>query len=213
MQTGKTIGRGIGWFIFGLLSIGIGLYPLLYFFVDRNFGLLSTKPPGLLKNIFWNIGFYTHIICGGLALLVGWTQFIVLLRTRYLRIHRFIGKVYVLSAMLSAAVGVAIGTVATGGFAAAAGFVCLGITWFTTTLVAFLRVKEGKIAAHQKWMIFSYAACFAAVTLRIWLPLLSNVTGDFNTAYRVVAWLCWVPNMIVAYFLSRGIPGDTIDKL
>ena len=50
-------------------------------------------------------------------------------------------------------------------------------------------------------MIYSYAACFAAVTLRIWLPLLIVSLGDFITAYRIVAWLCWVPNLMVAYFL------------
>ena len=52
-------------------------------------------------------------------------------------------------------------------------------------------------------MIYSYAACFAAVTLRIWLPTLTSIMGEFIGAYRIVAWLCWVPNMIVAYFIVR----------
>ena len=52
-------------------------------------------------------------------------------------------------------------------------------------------------------MIYSYAACFAAVTLRIWLPILTSILGEFLSAYRIVAWLCWVPNLIVAYIISN----------
>jgi hypothetical protein len=48
-------------------------------------------------------------------------------------------------------------------------------------------------------MIRNYALTFAAVTLRIWLPLLSEVAGiEFVNAYRAVAWLCWIPNLYVA---------------
>ncbi|GAB4428835.1 MAG: hypothetical protein OHK0039_47410 [Bacteroidia bacterium] len=46
--------------------------------------------------------------------------------------------------------------------------------------------------------MISYAACFAAVTLRLWLPILTALLGDFLPAYRIVAWLCWVPNLLVA---------------
>jgi len=54
-------------------------------------------------------------------------------------------------------------------------------------------------------MIYSYAACFAAVTLRIWLPLLMITLGDYLFAYRIVAWLCWVPNIIAAYFIVKTL--------
>jgi hypothetical protein len=52
-------------------------------------------------------------------------------------------------------------------------------------------------------MIYSYAACFAAVTLRVWLPFLTLIFGEFVLAYKIVAWLCWVPNMIFAHLWVR----------
>jgi hypothetical protein len=58
-------------------------------------------------------------------------------------------------------------------------------------------------------MIYSYAACFAAVTLRLWLPLLVIGFGDFIKAYTVVAWLCWVPNILVAYLIVRKLRSET----
>ena len=51
-------------------------------------------------------------------------------------------------------------------------------------------------------MIFSYTACFAAVTLRLWLPVLVSILGDFVRAYTLVAWLCRVPNIVVAGFIT-----------
>jgi hypothetical protein len=71
--------------------------------------------------------------------------------------------------------------------------------------MAYVTVKKKQIALHQKWMIYSYAACFAAVTLRIWLPLLIGYFEDFIKAYTIVAWLSWVPNLVVAYWINRRI--------
>jgi len=189
----------VAWVVFVVLAIAVGLYPLLYFFIDREFGLLASKNESLLSNIVWNIGFYGHILFGGLALLIGWIQFSKKLRNANLERHRNIGKVYVVSAVISGLCGVYIGFYATGGLISSLGFISLGLIWLYTTTKAYFAVRKGDLQLHQGLMIYSYAACFAAVTLRIWLPLLSFAFGDFIIAYRLVAWLCWVPNIIFAY--------------
>jgi Predicted membrane protein (DUF2306) len=197
--------KGIPTIIIAASAILIGIYPVIYFIVDRKFGLLSSKSDGLLSDVFWNVSFYIHIVFGGLALMIGWTQFVSKWRTAKLNWHRRIGKLYVIMVLLSALAGIHIAFHATGGFIASLGFICLGIIWFYTTLKAFLLIKEGKVDHHQRMMIYSYAACFAAVTLRIWLPLLTLAFHDFVKAYLIVAWMCWVPNMIVAYFIVRRL--------
>ncbi len=84
------------------------------------------------------------------------------------------------------------------------GFIMLGVMWLYTTSTAFISIKNGNISKHQKFMIYSYAACFGAVTLRIWLPILIMLhDGRFIPAYKIVAWLAWVPNIIVAYFITK----------
>lgn len=190
----------VAWFVFVVLAIVIGLYPLLYLFIDREFGLLASKSETLLSNIFWNIGFYGHILFGGMALLIGWVQFSKKLRNANLQRHRNVGKVYVVAALISGTCGIYIGFYATGGLISSLGFISLGLVWLFTTVKAYLAVRKGDLKLHQGMMIYSYAACFAAVTLRIWLPLLSLGFGDFEVAYRIVAWVCWVPNLIFAYF-------------
>ena len=191
--------------IAAVLATLVGLYPFIYFFINRKFGLLQSKSDGLLTNVFWNIGFYTHITLGGIALLIGWTQFSVKLRTNKLKLHRRIGKVYVIAALISALTSVYIALYATGGIIASWGFICLGIIWFYTTLSAYIEIRNGQIEKHQKMMIYSYAACFSAVTLRIYLPILTIIFHDFIKAYLLVAWLCWIPNMIVAWFFIKQL--------
>lgn len=199
----KSTTNKVSWTVFIILAIVIGLYPLIYFFVDGKIGLLESKSDELLGSIIWNIGFYGHILLGGLALLVGWVQFSKKLRNANLKRHRTIGKVYVLAVLISGICSLYIGFFANGGIIASLGFIGLGIVWLFTTVKAYVAARNKDFTLHKGFMIYSYAACFAAVTLRVWLPLLSMVFDDFITAYRIVAWLCWVPNMVFAFFWVR----------
>ncbi|CAL2077848.1 conserved membrane protein of unknown function [Tenacibaculum sp. 190524A02b] len=191
------------WILFGILCSLIGLYPITYFLIDRKFGLLASKSTELLSDNVWNIAFYAHIILGGLALLIGWLQFNKKLRKRNIKLHRLIGKIYTIAVLISGLGGLYIALFATGGIISGTGFFLLGIVWLTTTIFGFNAIKKGKVELHKKFMIYSYAACFAAVTLRIWLPLLIAGLGGFTVAYKIVAWLSWVPNILVAYWITR----------
>ena len=63
----------------------------------------------------------------------------------------------------------------------------------------------GKIEQHRQWMIRSFALTFAAVTLRLWLPFFQIVLNfEFIEAYIIIAWLCWIPNLIVAEIIIRA---------
>ncbi len=202
----KKLGNKVVWFLFAFSAIVISMYPLLYgylAYVGVEEALRAQKTAELLANVGWNTGFYTHISLGGIALLVGWIQFSERFRNANLKRHRLIGKIYVGAVFISSIAALYIAFYATGGLIAQIGFGSLAVIWFFTTYRAYRSIKNGNIKQHQLFMIYSYAACFAAVTLRIWMPILIAIFKDFIPAYRVVAWLCWVPNMIFAYFLVR----------
>ena len=197
--------NGTLWFFFAFLAIGVGLYPLLYFFIDESQGLLSQKSPELLENMVWNTAFRLHIFLGGLTLLTGWSQFIESIRTNRLSLHRTLGKIYVLSVLISGISGLYIAFYATGGAIAQWGFGLLAVAWLITTYVAFSKIRKLELDAHKHWMIRSFALAFAAVTLRIYLPFMQAVLGmNFIDAYLIVAWLCWVPNLMVAEIIVRS---------
>lgn len=198
----STVTQKATWWIFAFFCIVIGLYPALYFLLDANFGLLQSKSTEVLTSTLWNGAFYTHIIFGGVALLIGWVQFNRTFRDKNLRLHKKIGMAYVTAVFFSGIAAVHIGLFATGGLVSKSGFISLGIVWLFTTAMGWITAKKQDFDAHENWMTFSYAACFAAVTLRLWLPLLIYLhQGEFVPAYRIVAWLCWVPNILVAFWI------------
>jgi hypothetical protein len=96
----KYIKKTVWWF-FGILCVLIGLYPLVYLQTNREFGLLASKSQELFSNQLWNIAFYGHITGGGIALLIGWTQFSSKLRKRRLKLHRTIREIYLVAALIS----------------------------------------------------------------------------------------------------------------
>lgn len=188
-----------GYFFLGLFAVFIGLYPLRFIGLPYEESLLGSKSETLLNSSLYLTAFYTHIFLGGLALLAGFSQFYKKLRRKSPALHRTLGKIYVTAVLLSGLAGLGIAFFATGGIIPALGFAGLAIFWLYTTSNAYASIKKPDIEAHQRWMIRSYALCFAAVTLRLYLPLFTGALNiDFIPAYKIIAWLCWVPNILVA---------------
>jgi uncharacterized membrane protein len=133
-----------------------------------------------------------HAVGASLALLLGPFQFLDGWRKRSPKAHRFLGYLYL-------GPGVAIG----GG----AGLLLL------TAWLALVAAKGRRYADHRRWMVRNYALTFAAVTLRIYLPLAMAAGLRFEEVYPTIAWFCWVPNLIaVEWFgLRRAGPGGPED--
>ncbi|MCU6340152.1 DUF2306 domain-containing protein, partial [Enterobacter quasiroggenkampii] len=64
------------------------------------------------------------------------------------------------------------------------------------------------LAGHGRWMIRNYALTCAAITLRLYMPLAAIFLGfaDPNDTFAVIAWLCWVPNLLIAESLIARRP-------
>lgn len=187
------------WFCFAFFAICIGLYPLIYFITEIPGGLLTSKSAELLKSTAWWTAFYLHISFGGLSLLVGWSQFSAAFRTKHLTLHRNLGKLFILSVFLSGLSAFYLSFFATAGWVSSWGFGTLAILWLGTTLISFIHIKNKRIEEHKQWMIRAYALTFAAVSLRLWMPVfLAGFQMDFMDAYPIIAWICWVPNFLVA---------------
>lgn len=198
--------KTVGWTFFIFFAVFVGVYPFLYLILDMSQGLLASKSPELKESLFWQSGFYTHILLGAVALLSGWSQFSRRIRNRNLKLHRTLGKIYLIAVLFSGIAGLYIAYHATGGLIAAFGFSGLAIAWLFTSSKAYFSIRKKNIDQHQYWMIRSYALCFAAVTLRIWLPLFQFALGmEFISAYLIIAWLCWVPNLAVAELIVRSL--------
>lgn len=139
-----------------------------------------------------------HIVGGLTALAVGPWQFNRRLRARAVGMHRWMGRVYVGSAVVGSAGGLVLAPMSQEGIVAHLGFGFLAVFWLMSTTQALRRIRAGDVDAHRRWMIRSFSLTLAAVTLRIYLPLAAAAGIPFHDVYRAVAWLCWVPNLLVA---------------
>ena len=96
---------------------------------------------------------------------------------------------------------------------ARAGFGTLALLWMATAALALHSILRGDVPAHRRWMTRNFALTLAAVMLRLYLP--ASVVGGLrlDVAYPVVAWLCWVPNLVVAeWLLSRPAHRDVAPR-
>jgi len=141
-----------------------------------------------------------HLGAGGVALVAGAFQFTGL-RFSAPIVHRLLGRTYVVAVVIGGIAGGLLAPWSDGGLPAHFGFGLLALMWVLTALVAWERARAGDYRAHRGWMIRSYALCLAAVTLRLYLPASAILGVPFESSYPAIAWLCWVPNLIVAEWL------------
>jgi uncharacterized membrane protein len=182
------------------LSIGVGGYAL--FHVATGFAYL---PPEVAGNAFpSSIGLRAHVAASGVALILGPFQFLRSLRAKRPRLHRWTGRCYVAACLTGGAAGGAIALFTTAGPVAGWGFLGLAAAWLACTGMAWTAALRRDFASHERWMIRSFALTLAAVTLRLYLPIGASLAGGFYPAYVVIAWACWVPNIVVAEIWIRS---------
>ena len=188
------------WWIMTVMAIAIAGYAFAYFFVD-SMGNSDMKA----KFATMPLAAWLHIVGGGIALLIGTFQMNTWLRKKRLSFHRNLGKVYLIAVLLAGLGGIWLARHAMGGVFTKLGFGMLGILWLYTGINAYVSIRGGDIVSHRRWMIRNYALTLAAVTLRIYLPLSAVAGISFGSAYAAIAWMCWIPNLIVAewYFIQR----------
>jgi hypothetical protein len=151
-----------------------------------------------------------HISGGALALFTGAFQVNARLRALFLNIHRWLGRVYVLAVTVGGAGGLVMATRSDGGLVTHVGFGLLAVLWLSTTAMGYWWIRHGDQIGHRRWMLRSYALTFAAVTLRIYLPIALTAGLPFIDAYQAISWACWVPNLIVVewWLLQPARPID-----
>jgi uncharacterized membrane protein len=169
-------------FVYGFLPLGSVVHP------DMKASFLTHKA-----------GIYAHIFASAVAICLGPFQFLASIRRRFVRLHRWMGRVYLgIGVLVGGLAGLYMATFAFGGVVSKLGFAMLAMLWLYTGLRAFLAIRRGEVTEHRRWMVRNFSLTLAAVTLRILLPA-SQIGGiPFELAYPAIAWLCWVPNLLVA---------------
>jgi uncharacterized membrane protein len=145
----------------------------------------------------------THMLVAPVALLLGPFQFSAGLRTKYPRFHRVSGRIYVAACVVSGFAALATAPYASGGGIAGLGFGILGLSWLAATLGAWRAAVRRDFSTHRLLMRFSYAMTFAAVTLRLQIPIGFALGFASYSAMSVwLAYTAWIPNVIAVAIYS-----------
>jgi uncharacterized membrane protein len=195
--------RGVATALLWLLSLGVAAYAIAAYTL-LPFG--ATIDPGMRAGFAAHAAaVYLHAFAASTALLLGPLQLSTKLRAARPVLHRWTGRAYLGAGVLVGGVsGLYLAQFAYGGLAARFGFGALAVAWLYTGLRGLLAIRAGVVAEHRRWMVRNFALTFAAVMLRLYVPAAVGAGAEFEQAYTAIAWLCWVPNLVVAeWLLSR----------
>jgi uncharacterized membrane protein len=216
------VGPRIAWTFVLLSALAIVAFSAAPYFT-ASLRALAAQEVGLAPSyaetsVFVQGALYVHIVGGSVALVGGALQFWRGLRERMPRVHRWTGRVYLVAVGVGGTAGLVIAPSSPAGYVGLFGFGALAVLWLITGWRAYRAIRRRDIPSHQAWMIRNYSLTYAAVTLRLWLPLLLlaplllgqpwEFDSAFANAYAAVPFVSWLPNLVFAEWLirRRGLP-------
>ncbi|WP_419998283.1 DUF2306 domain-containing protein [Streptomyces boninensis] len=145
-----------------------------------------------------------HVLTAGTALVLGPLQFIPAVRA-HRRLHRAIGRAYLLAGVLPAALTAIPVALLSDRLLTQIGLITPALGWLATGWLAVQSARTRDYEAHRAWMQRNYALTFLAVTSRAVVPLLllaqlGDHAADMIPVGQVLGWII---NLAVAELLIR----------
>jgi hypothetical protein len=201
-MSGKRVVSWFGFTTMAVLAAGVALYSLRYCGALADVWL-DTDPRLRAVIAAAPIQALAHMLIGPVALLTGPLQFLPGLRAAHPRAHRWLGRIYVVACLVSGTAALATAPFASGGPVAGFGYGILAVLWVATTLGAWRAAVQRHFPMHRLLMRFSYAMTFAAVTLRLQIPVGFALGYQSYSAMSVwLAYTAWIPNVVVVALYS-----------
>lgn len=165
----------------------------------------------------WRYAFFAHVIFTWPVLFLGAIQFFPNVYRYNSRIHKVSGFIYLtIIVFISAPSGAILGYYANGGLAAKTSFLLLSFLWMLFTILAAYFVFKQQYILHGGFLIRSYALALSAIMLRFYALVLSYWPNSYSALdkYTFIAWLSWVPNLLLAEWLIQAkIPQRILAKM
>ena len=149
-----------------------------------------------------------HILPGGLFLLLAPLQFSSRVRSRFIQLHRWSGRLLVLAAIIAASTGLYFGLfLPFAGPGESVPIALFGGLLLYALLKAVVAIRGRQVALHREWMIRAFALALAISTVRIVgavLDLTMTPAGFGPRPMFVVAiWTGWVTTLGAAEIWIR----------
>jgi uncharacterized membrane protein len=185
--------------ILSLIGVAIVIRRLLFFGAPHSGSFAALDANSLRHPVLTTV----HIIPGLLFMVLGPFQFIRRLRTRRPALHRWMGRVFIVSGLVVGTTALVMGPqMAIGGVNETVATMFFAIVFLFSLTRAFLHIRQGRVALHREWMIRAYAIGLAVATIRPIMGVffatqgLTHLTPHdfFGTAF----WLGFTAQLIAA---------------
>lgn len=145
-----------------------------------------------------------HIIPGLCFLILGPLQFVPTIRARWPKFHRWSGRIFIASGLVTAVTAVAMNIVfpPVGGLFKSIAVYIFSVAQIVTLIVALRAILHRDIPRHRAWMIRAFAIGLSVSTMRIFfIPayILYGIPNDFTIALGM--WVGFVVNVLAAEFI------------
>jgi hypothetical protein len=153
---------------------------------------MTKEALGKYFNLRWVL--IAHITAGGGALVLGPLQFWDRLRVRFVKLHRWVGVMYLLAMFVSAicALILSFTTAYKVNWAYAFSLQVWVSVWIISTLIAYWAALKKKFILHKEWMTRSYIVTLAFIVSGLALKyLLSIGFGSFEAISPSLFWMGW----------------------
>jgi uncharacterized membrane protein len=192
--------------LLAMLSVAVALYSLRFAAVPWDIWLaVGDDIRDVVERVPWQA--LTHMIAAPIALLVGPFQFLAKVRARRPALHRWMGRIYVVACLAAGMAGLATAPFASGGPVAGLGFGILAILWIAATAGAWNAAMKRNFDLHRRLMRYSFAMTFAAVTLRLQIPIGVVFFGysDYQPLSVWLAYTSWIPNVVAVWLFEMQL--------
>lgn len=190
--------------IFKLFLLPFLLLVALYFVINRalpyffNFNIEQFQDY-YWPNKWWLVG---HLLGGALALIIGPLQFSSKFRNRFLKVHRNLGKVYIIGIIIASlcAVYMSFYVAPQVNVSWSISLFVMALVWLVCVLMAYRAVRLRRIPQHQDWMLRSYIITLGFVLFRILneSSFVRELMPTFEERGAACIWFSWVVPLFIA---------------
>lgn len=199
-------------------TILFGLFILSFYFVallQGNTAQWNEVLPGLydMKTESATVGIGIHFAAGGIILILGCIQLIDSIRVKYIALHRWLGRIYIVASLLTAIGGLLFifvkGTI--GGLIMDIGFVGYGVGMLIAAIETYRHARRKRFDQHRAWAIRLFALAIGSWLYRMdygfWFLFTDGIghTSDFHGPFDYfMDFFFYLPNLLVAeVFIGR----------
>jgi uncharacterized membrane protein YozB (DUF420 family) len=181
--------------VIGLAVAFVGKYVFHYYLNYSEAGFTAASPK------YWIFRWWLllHISGGTLALLCGPWQFWTGFRARYLNVHRWMGRLFLLGVVMGSIGAFRMSVDSAFGWAFGVSLFVLATAWLTSAAMAYYAIRRRRVDVHKDWMLRAYIITFGFVMFRIldeYSPLAHLQPATDRIV--IVAWLCWTVPLLIS---------------